>query len=136
MFVIFLNTIYFYSFIICLFIFNHIIFVVRFLNIGITKTLITSVSRNGTLMKFNNFQTYLPLSATFDEDYETYFQDFSPYCSIGLAIKDGFLVQPYRLRFYPRLQYSRYIQTVSFEGSSDGGNIYMIYVNFDFLLST
>ena len=99
--------------------------------LGITKDMIKSVTANGTfyLSTYNSISGSSPLSAINDQDYQTYFRDSGPHCFVGLAIKSGFLVQPYRLRFYPRLQYSQQIKTVLFEGSTDGGLSYIALGN-------
>jgi hypothetical protein len=85
---------------------------------GITKDLIDMVE--GTVFASSaSYKAY-----AFDSDYTTYYSHYSASCYIGLAMASGYRVRPYRMRYYPRLQYSQLLGTVLFEGSTDGGVTY------------
>ena len=60
------------------------------------------------------------LEALSDGNYETFTEFPGKSCRIGIQIPDGYLVTPYRMRFYPELRRSAYFDKVSFEGSVDG----------------
>jgi hypothetical protein len=72
--------------------------------------------------KYYSASTMSNLKNVNDSSYTTYASDSSLLqCYIGLQLPAGMRVQPYRLRFYPRLQYAPYVRNVAFEGSADGG---------------
>jgi hypothetical protein len=60
-----------------------------------------------------------------DLDYKTYYYDYDKDCYVGVATPSGMRVKPFRMRFYPRLQYSSYFGISVFEGSNDGGSTYV-----------
>ena len=61
-----------------------------------------------------------------DGDATTYIADYSysKSCYIGINLPRGLVVQPYRLRFYPKLQTAVNFGNIIFEGSNDGGKTY------------
>jgi hypothetical protein len=61
-----------------------------------------------------------------DGNFLTSFVHNIPNCHLGITLPTGYVARPYRLRFYPRLQYSRNITNVIFEGSTDGGATYIV----------
>jgi len=62
----------------------------------------------------------------FDGSYQTYYYHSSSSCYVGLELPSGFKAQPYRLRFYPRLQNAYRFGSTVFEGSKDGGASYEV----------
>ena len=62
----------------------------------------------------------------YDGSYETYFYHSNSNCYVGIELPAGFKAQPYRLRFYPRLQNAYRFGRTVFEGSKDGGATYEV----------
>jgi hypothetical protein len=61
-----------------------------------------------------------------DTNYATYFIDHRLSCYVGVKLASGYYARPYRMRFYPRVQYSSYVNGVVFEASANGGVTYDI----------
>ena len=87
-------------------------------NIDLEVDAITQLS--GTY--FASSTTTLPNA--YDDNYNTYYTHSSANCFIGLTLDSGFVAQPYRMRFYPRLQYATVIKRLVFEGRKYGSTSY------------
>jgi len=61
-----------------------------------------------------------------DGDYTTYYSHYSQSCYIGISLPTGYYAHPYRMRFYPRLQFANKVGKSVYEASADGGQTYDI----------
>eukprot|EP00607_Mallomonas_marina_P005433 CAMPEP_0182439766 /NCGR_PEP_ID=MMETSP1167-20130531/86632_1 /TAXON_ID=2988 /ORGANISM="Mallomonas Sp, Strain CCMP3275" /LENGTH=3836 /DNA_ID=CAMNT_0024633535 /DNA_START=462 /DNA_END=11972 /DNA_ORIENTATION=- len=91
-------------------------------NLGLKRDLITKITGEPDTTRNHRWIDSRP----FDDDYLTYYYDSNPDCYIGIDLDPGFIAQPFRMRFYPRIQYSSLINGISFEGSVDGGETFEI----------
>lgn len=85
---------------------------------NITKDLVVTLPSGRTIASYNYFWDYYQ---AFDNNYKTFYYDFNTNCYIGIALPAGYVAKPYRMRFYPRVQYSSYFGNILFEGSTNGG---------------
>jgi hypothetical protein len=60
----------------------------------------------------------------FDGNYGTWTANSGANCYIGVQLPKGILARPFRMRYYPTLQYSNKVHGVVFEGSANGGLTY------------
>lgn len=80
-------------------------------------------SINGSI--FASVSTVSLLANVDDYDYTTFFRHDYSSCYVGIKLPSGLRAQPYRMRFYPRLQFSSIFGRVVFEGSTNGGKTYV-----------
>ena len=95
-----------------------------FESLNITRDLITTIS--GIVFGSSSRSPYVV-----DSNYGTYFYDHRVGCYFGINVATGYVVRPFRMRFYPRLQYSTSFHGAVFEGSTDGGKSYVVLGSLD-----
>ena len=62
------------------------------------------------------------LQNVYDDDYWSYFSHNTQNCFVGVSLANGMAARPYRMRFYPRLQYAPAIGNFVFEGKLVGAS--------------
>lgn len=85
---------------------------------GVNLDLIETLT--GTYFSSLNDPSSASLAAAHDGSFDTYFDHSSSTCFVGISLPTGYRAQPYRMRFYPRLRFSTYVGTYTFQGSVDG----------------
>ena len=100
--------------------------VTHFESMNVTRDLINIL--NGSIFSSadQSAGNQIAVGKAFDSNYGTYFQDHRVGCFIGLLMPSGNVSRPFRVRFYPRVQYSSYFHGAVFEGSTDGGRTYHV----------
>jgi len=66
-----------------------------------------------------------------DQNYGSFYQDNHVGCYIGIQLPVGYVSRPYRMRFYPRVQYANYFHGAVFEASADRGQTYHVLASKD-----
>jgi hypothetical protein len=79
----------------------------------------------GTYFSSLNYPASATLANIHDDNYYTYFQHYDKNCYVGLQLTTGYAAQPYRMRYYPRVQFATYIGNFVYEGLPLHGNKYI-----------
>ena len=98
---------------------------------NITRDLIATL--NGSVFSSADARTGSKVQANkaVDQNYETFFQDNHVGCYIGIQLPVGYVSRPFRMRFYPRVQFSNYFHGAVFEASADRGQTFHVLASID-----
>jgi hypothetical protein len=85
---------------------------------NLNKDLIDGI--NGTIYSSLSNQNSILHSFIKDGNISSAFFDTKISCYVGYVLPTGYVAQPYRMRFYPKLRSATLVNHIVYEASSDG----------------